>query len=711
MSASKRGAGQEPNGELLLEVRAEEIPTRMLEPAVKELAERLFEDLTTRGLGPRRVETGYTPRRLMLILAGVPETEPDREERLMGPPAKVAFDGDGNPTKALLGFAKRVELEPEELERIDTDRGEYVSALRSIVGRPAPQVLAEMVPEILRELSWAKNMHWGTGTGPWVRPVHGVVALFNGEVVPFELFGVASGDTTVGHPVLSPEPFAVTSAEDYRSKLAERQIEIDPRERRRQLYETMSDHARKAGGSLVEDDELLDRLAAVCAIPGVVAGELEERFLELPREVLIASLKDHQSAFTVEDEAGELRPAFLTVMDRPDDPIGRVKAGNEWVVAARLEDGVFFHREDRKRTLAERAPDLERLTFHVKLGSYADKAQRLTELSRWLCGELGWEGEAEAAAEAAVLLKVDLATEMVKEFSSLQGVMGGIYAREQGHEEAVWQAIYDQYKPASAGDELPRGRVGQVTALADRMDTLVGILGIGLKVSGSKDPFGLRRAAQGVVRLLLEGDLRVSPLAIAERARQLYGERLKLDAATLRETLRDFLLDRVRHLLGRQGLAYDEIEAGLAAGSENLPDLQRRVHAVHGLREQPGFLSVALSAKRIANILKDQPPRELDASRLEDAAEQDLHRAAEALQKDVEQAVAAGDYEAALERVGELADTLDRFFDEVMVMAEDETLRNNRVALLQSIDGVISPIAHLTELVVDKAEHRGRAEA
>lgn len=698
-------------GELLLEVRAEEIPTRMLAPAVRELGVRLFEDLTTHGLGPLQVETGFTPRRLMIVLGGVPVTEPDREERLMGPPAAVAFDAEGRPTKALEGFARRVGLPADELERTATDRGEYVSALRRSVGRPTPEVLAELLPEILANLSWAKSMRWGSGQGPWVRPVHGVVALFAGEVVRFELFGVTSGETTVGHPVLSPESFTVTGAEDYRRRLAERGIEIDPKARRRHLAETMRRLAQEAGGKLVEDDELLERLAAVCAIPGVVRGELAERFLELPREVLIASLKDHQSAFTVEGEDGALRPVFLTVMDRPDDPAGRVQAGNEWVVAARLEDARFFFGEDGKRSLAERAPDLERLVFHLELGTYADKAARLEALAGALCDELGWSEERDAAAEAARLLKVDLTTEMVGEFPSLQGVMGGVYARRQGHSEPVWQAIYDQYLPAASGDPLPRGRVGRAVALADRIDTLVGILGLGLKVSGSKDPFGLRRAAQGVVRLLAEGGLGVDPLLLAERAHELYGGRLKLGKDELRETLSAFLLDRVRHLLGREGFAYDEIEAAIAAGASDLPDLWERVRAVHEIREQSDFLSVALSAKRIANILKDQPRQALDPEGLVEAEERELHAAAEALRADVGAAIERRDYRAALAQVGELAPALDRFFDEVMVMAEDEALRRNRVALLQSIDAVLAPIADLTQLVVDKAEHRERSRA
>ena len=447
-------------GEYLLEVRAEEIPARMLEPAVRQLGEAFTARLAEREVSVRELEGAYTPRRLVLIARGLPEGEPDREEQVIGPPVSVAFDDDGNPTKAAEGFAKRCGVEVGELDRVTTDKGEYLGAMDRSEGRPMPEVLAEIVPEILTRLHWAKTMRWGGGgedggsdggLGPWVRPVHGIVSIFAGKAVPFELFGITAGSETVGHPVLSPEPFEVESAADYAAKLEERDVEVRPEARSARILAAMEESSLDAGGRLVPDPELLDKLAAICEIPGVVRGELEEEFLELPREVLIASLRDHQSAFTIEvareedasDEAGDgsgeaaadapagsaaaervLLPYFLTVMDRPDDPAGRVQAGNEWVVSARLADARFFYGEDKKRSLSERQEDLAHLTFHAKLGSYADKAERIAALTTALVESLaergGAEVEAEEAATAARLLKVDLTTEMVKEFTSLQ---------------------------------------------------------------------------------------------------------------------------------------------------------------------------------------------------------------------------------------------------------------------------------------------------
>ncbi len=701
----------ERRGEYLLEVRSEEIPAPMLEPGVRELATRVFEELMARGVGPREVETGYTPRRLVLILAGLPERESDREEQVMGPPVRAAFAADGSPTPALLGFAKRTGLAPAELSRVKTDKGEYLAATKKIEGRPTREVLAEIVPRVLAAISWAKTMRWGNGEGPWVRPVHGVISLFDGAVVPFDFFGVAAGDETEGHPVLSPGPFPVADAEDYRRRLAERRIEVRPAERLRILHQTMQARAEALGGRLVEDPALLDKLTAICEIPGVLEGRFGDAFLELPAEVLSTSLRDHQSALTVAAPNGDgrLLPYFLTVMDRPDDQQGRARSGNEWVVAARLADARFFYGEDRKAGLARRVEQLGRLAFHERLGSYAAKTERLAALSATLCDHLGWTEEKPKAAEAARLLKVDLATEMVKEFTSLQGVMGGVYAREEGQPEEIWQAVYDQYLPASVDDRIPRGRVGQVTGLADRIDTLVGIFGLGLIPTGSKDPFGLRRAALGAVRIALEGGLSLDLEAVAAETARLYGDKLIRGAEQILEDLRPFLYDRIRYLLGLAGYAYDEIEAALAVGVPSLPDLKARVDALHKMREEAAFLSVVLAAKRIANIVKEAAEQPLDESLLAEPAEKDLAAAFLALRADIETAAASADHERCLRRIADLAPVLDRFFVEVLVMAEDERVRANRIALLQAIGRAVSRTAKLTEMVVDKAEARAKA--
>ncbi len=719
------------NGELLLEVRVEEIPARMLPGAIQELGTRLFEELVGRGLAPNAVDTAFTPRRLVLILRGVPAREKDRVEELVGPPVAAAFDGAGAARPALAAFAERCGVEPAELWLAEAKKGKvtarvrrlgaappdpasekglYLAGERQIVGRQAVEVLAELLPRLLAALAWAKSMKWGDGVGPWVRPVHGVVALFDGAVVPFELFGVAAGDSTVGHPILSPESFSVAGVHDYLARLAERDILVFPAERKRILRERMADRAAALGGALVEDDALLDKLAAICEIPGVMEGSFAEELTALPREVLVTSLRDHQSALTVA-QGERLLPHFLTVMDRPDDPAGRVRAGNEWVVAARLADAKFFWGKDRQQPLASRLPALAGLGFQEKLGSYEGKRLRLEALVGELAGALALPlAERELATRAAALLKVDLTTDMVREFTSLQGIMGGIYARQDGEPEAIWQAIYDQYLPAGADDPLPRGRVGRLVAVADRLDTLAGFFGLGLIPTGSRDPFGLRRAALGVVRLALEGGLELDLAAAARAAYRGYSAvALPRREDETWQALRLFLEDRVRFLLGQQGFAHDEIDAGLGAAGDplaSLSTLASRVAAVHAVRGDRNFLAVALAAKRIANILKGVEPATLDPDRLAGEAERALHAAATGFAATVDAALAQRDVERGLRGVGTLAAPLERFFVDVLVMDPDPEVRANRLALLAGLHRSIGRLADLSAVVVDKSDYR-----
>ena len=752
-------------GELLLEVRAEEIPARMLPGAARELGTRLFEELVARGLTPGEVEAGFTPRRLWLVLKNLPLKEEDRFTRVVGPAAAVAYSKNGEPTKAAEGFARRLGVPVDQLRRREFSpsvgeldvpnlemaftvtvmgrdvgkpvkiklKGEYVYLPVKIEGQATADVLAELLPSLLGSLSWAKTMRWANGIGPWVRPVHGIVALLDGEVVDFELFGVRSGRTSAGHPTLSPEAFTVENAAGWRGALAERGILVATDERRDRLEAGMRERAAALGGTLVEDPELLQRLAAICEIPGVLEGGFDPGFLELPREVLATSLRDHQSALTVARGAG-LAPVFLTVMDRADDPRGHVRAGNEWVVDARLADARFFWRKDRAQPLSERIPALSSLAFHERLGSYAEKSGRTAALARELAGPLGRGSDPETVERAARLAKADLTTEMVREFTSLQGVVGGIYAREDGEPEEVWQAVYDQYQPAGAEDALPRGGVGRVVALADRLDTLAGFFALGAKFwpSGSKDPFGLRRAATGVVRLALEGEVGVELGPALASAAGLWDDWAKASGAVEpgkgREwntswarpeagaPLLDFLWDRVEYLLGLGGLAYDEIAAARAASGRqaalDLTAARACARAIHDARDRPEFLAVALATKRIVNILRDartEIPDEPDASRLVGAAERDLLDAWRQLAAELADARLAADFDRALAAIGRVAEPLDRFFVDVLVMDPDPELRRQRLALLGALRAAILQVADLSAVVVDKAELRARA--
>ncbi|HEX9730495.1 MAG TPA: glycine--tRNA ligase subunit beta [Thermoanaerobaculia bacterium] len=697
--------------EYLLEVRADEIPSRLLRGGMKQLATRLFEDLMGRGLGPQEVVTGLSQRRFVVCCRGLPEREPDREERELGPPKSEAYDGDGAPTEALAGFAQRLGVEPAGLEVVKTEKGEYVARVRQLAGRAAGEVLAEIVPRILREIRWgAPKLRRGTGAVDWIRPVRGLLSLLDGEVVPCELDGCPAGRATAGHPVLSPASFDVEGFDDYRARLAELGIETSFEARRERLEALLEEGAARLGGRLAEAPGLLDRLALRCEVPGVVGGTLDADCLGLPPEVVGTVLAQRQSAFALTD-GREALPHFVTVMDRADDPQGMVKSGQEWAAAGHLGDARFHYESDRRAPLARRARRLDQVPFHAGLGHYADKSRRIEVLADLVAHELGWDDEADrqAAREAAALLKADLTTAMVRHFGTLRGQLGGLYARGEGYAQAVWQAIYDQYLPAGLQDPLPRGRAALLVAVADRLDDLVGFFGIGEAPTGSRDPHALRRRAQGLLRILLEAEMALDLDLVAARAVLLYNEperKLERGAEEIVKDVQGFLTDRLRHLLGQRGYAFDEIEAALAvsAGTSNLPDLVRRMEALRQVREEPHFRSLVLSARRIFNIVKDSPEYELKPELLQEEAEKDLYAELMDVRRVVDEAADAGDYVTCLRRMEDLVPALDRFFADVLVMDEDAGRRQNRMALLQSIRRIFWRTARIREMVAERPE-------
>lgn len=698
----------------LLEVRAEEIPARMLRAASEELASSVLAALVGHEIVPSELETAFTPRRLVLVLKGLPHRAPERRLLEIGPPVNVAFGADGQPTSAAKGFARKVGLAVEDLERrfVDRDGGiavagvagaqERIVAARVVPGRSVHELLGEIVPFALQRLSWPKSMKWGIGRGPWVRPVHGLVALLGSEVVEFELFGIPSGRTTVGHPILSPERIELSRAEDYAVALDARGLVVDPAVRERKLREALELAARREGGEWVPDPDLLERLVAVCEIPGVVRGRFEERFLGLPEEILRTALRDHQSAFTVR-QGKALLPVFLTVMDREGDPRGHVQAGNEWVVAARLEDAFFFWQKDRERPLEEFGPRLEGLGVHEELGTYAEKAVRLVELVGRLAEP---ELDAELTARvrrAAERAKLDLVTGLVGEFPTLQGIAGGLYLREQGEDFEVWSAVYDQYLPATADDELPRSRAGRLLALADRLDHLAGFFSLGERYypSGSSDPFALRRAALGVVRLALAGagpeDLGpVMEAALAAHAKRA-GRAVPESAAG---ALATFLRERLMFLLEREGIPSGPISAALGSNAPALGvrSLAARARALGEMAGDPALTTVAQAFKRITNILKGVEPSRCERELLRLEAEQSLRESLEKLAPELAASACSGQLRAAFTAAARLAEPLDRFFVEVLVMDPDPRIRANRLALLAEIRETLVALADFGRL-------------
>jgi glycyl-tRNA synthetase beta chain len=637
----------------LLEIGTEEIPDWMIPGALENLR-LLFEKLA---IPHESIAMDATPRRLVLRAEGLPAKQADSEERVMGP-AKSA------PAQAVAGFARKQGVKPEDLTVETTPKGEYYSFTRKVAGRQIRDILAEALPDLILQIYFPKTMYWTVKGGPrFIRPIRWIVALLGEEIVPFELAGVHSGALTSGHRRLGAQEIAITTA-DYEQRLRDHYVILSAEQRREKIRRELAGVAVKA------DPALLETLVYITEYPTAITGNFDAQFLELPEEVLVTVMRHHQKYFSVEDGHGGLAPRFVAVMNIPSDMEGFVQHGNERVLRARFNDARFFWETDQKKTLAARVPDLANVTFQAKLGSYLEKTERMKALAK----ELGGDDHAVRAAE---LSKCDLTTELVKEFTELQGVVGGLYARAQGEPEAVWQAIYDQYKPESMEDRVPRNRTAQIVSLADKLDTLRGCFRVGMIPSGSRDPFALRRAAQGVVKIIVEGKIAMDLFAFIEEAGQ---------------PLKDFFADRVKfYFKDHRGFAYDEVNACMAAGWSDLVDLEGRLVRIQGLRPTPDFEPLAASFKRIQNILRQADFREsgtVNQGLLEEGPEKELFKEyLEIPGKTIESAISG------------LRPKVDLFFDKVLVNVPDPAVRQNRLDLLSLLLEQFSKLADFSEIV------------
>jgi glycyl-tRNA synthetase beta chain len=656
----RKEVGGEVSLRLLVEIGTEEIPDWMITGALENL--RLsFEKLE---IPHESVRLDATPRRLVLRAEGLPARQPDSVERVLGPPKSAA-------PQAVAGFARKQGVLRADLKVESTPKGEYYTYVKKVPGRNIKDILAEALPGVILGLYFPKTMYWTGKGGPrFIRPIRWIVALLGDDVIPFELAGVRSGALTSGHRRLGAREIAVTTG-DYERRLGDHGVVLSAEERRNRIRRGM------AGIRIKPDDKLLETLVYLTECPTPIQGSFDAQFLELPEEVLITVMRHHQRYFSVQDAEGKLAPSFVAVMNIASDPEGFVRSGNERVLRARFNDARFFWETDQKKKLADRQPDLAHVTFQAKLGSYLAKTERMMQLA----AELGGDAHAVRAAE---LCKTDLTTELVKEFTELQGVVGGLYARVQGESDPVWQSIYDHYKPESMEDAIPRHRTAQIVALADKLDTLRGCFGVGMVPTGSRDPFALRRAAQGVVRILIEGRFEI-PL---------------FDFLGGDDSLKAFFAERVRYYFKDiRGFAYDEINACMAAscGWGNLVDLEARLERVRAMRASPDFEPLAAAFKRIANILEQAKgtgftalPAGVDETLLEAGPEQELNREF--------RRIAGQPIENAIAR---LRPKIDLFFDKVLVNAPDLAVRQNRLTLLETLLAEFSTIADFSEIVTN----------
>ncbi len=684
--------------DLLIEIGTEELPPRALA--------RLSDALTTgitEGLGKARLETGparayAAPRRLAVLVEQVPLAQADREELRRGPAVAAAFDTDGKPTQAALGFARSCGVEVGDLERLETDKGTWLAYRKLARGAATRQLLPEIVDNALARLPIPKRMRWGAGSVEFVRPVHWVVLLFGDEVVDSEVLGVRAGRETRGHRFHHPAPLYIGEPAAYAPLLeTEGHVLADREARREAIRGQVLALAAELGGQAVIDGDLLDEVTALVEWPVALSGSFDRDFLEVPQEALISAMQDHQKYFPVVDADGRLLPHFITVANIESRDPDQVRAGNERVIRPRLADARFFWDQDRKQKLETRCAKLADMVFQQELGTLADKQQRVAAVAATIAERIG--ADAAQARRAAQLAKCDLLTQMVYEFPELQGIMGRYYALHDGEPAEVAAALEEQYRPRFAGDAIPQTATGQALAVADRLDTLVGIFAIGQAPSGDKDPFALRRAALGVVRILIEGERDLDLLDLLDGAARQFPA--GLDATAAVEPVFGFVTDRLRAYYQEQGIPLDVFEAVRDRRPTRPLDFDRRVRAVDAFRKLPEAERLAAANKRIGNILRkaeQEIPAEIDPAGLVEPEEKALAERLAALAQAVEPRLEAGDYAPALQRLAGLREPVDAFFDAVMVMAEDARLRANRLALLKRLQDLFLRVADLSRL-------------
>ncbi|MBP4134233.1 glycine--tRNA ligase subunit beta [Gallibacterium anatis] len=682
----------------LAEIGTEELPPKALKKLAVAFKDNVEQELTQAGLAFDAVEWFASPRRLAVKVLGLAEAQPSKEVEKRGPAVTAAFDAEGKPTKAAEGWARGCGISVDQAERLVTDKGEWLVHRAVIEGQPTKNLLLGIISNALAKLPIPKTMRWGDKSEQFVRPVHTVTLLFGDELIEGDILGVASGRTIRGHRFLGQQEFTIDNADQYPQLLAEKGSVIADFEQRKAIIRQDAEKAAaKVGGIADIEEDLLDEVTSLVEFPVVMTAKFEERFLAVPAEALVYTMKGDQKYFPIYDQNGKLLPNFIFVSNINPQDQSSVIEGNEKVVRPRLSDAEFFFKTDLKQRLEDNLPRLKTVLFQQQLGTLFDKTERIEKLSGEIAAQIG--ADVAKAERAGLLSKCDLMTNMVFEFTDTQGVMGMHYARHDGEDEEVAVALNEQYMPRFAGDELPRSLVACSVALADKFDTLVGIFGIGQHPKGDKDPFALRRAALGVLRIIVEKNLPLDLVDLAQRAAALYGD--KLSNANVVEDVVDFILGRFRAWYQEEGIAVDVIQAVLACRPTKPADFDARVKAVNHFRTLDAAQALAAANKRVQNILSKVDgalPENIDLSLCREPQEINLAERVLELQRELQPLFEKGDYQTALSRLADLRESVDSFFDNVMVNAEDEKLRQNRLALLKNLRDLFFKIADISLL-------------
>ncbi len=709
--------------DFLLEIGCEEIPARMIDAASAELRERVGALLTRERLAASEITALETPRRLAIMAASLPPAQADVVEQVTGPSVNVAYK-DGQPTPAAHAFAKKAGFDVSQLEKITTPKGEYIAARVTRRGRSSADVLVEALPKEISAIYWPKNMYWRKPNERFVRPVRWLVAMLDGEAIPLEFDGIRAGKTSRGHRILHSGEVAIPQAgRAYVDSLRAAKV-LGRVEREQQIRKALDAATRTIPGARWREDKaLLDTVVNLTEFPSVVLGGFDAQFLVLPVEVLVTVMRDHQKYFAIEDAEGKLLPHFLAVLNTDSDPQGLIRHGNERVLRARFNDARFFWEADQKRSLLDRLELLRHVTFQKDLGSYYDKTQRVQRLSSWLSEILKRNGVAVRPGvihKAVCLAKTDLTTELVKEFTELQGIVGGLYARAQQLDPslpeptrmAIADAIYDQYKPESTDDNVPRSIEGAVLSIADKADTIAGMFALGLVPSGSKDPFALRRQANAIVKIIAEKKLSLSLGDLMRDARTMYRgseaeKRFAKPEADADLTLTIFLRERLEFYLSAAHYPHDVVRGVLDTGQDDIVDVLARADAVKRVRDMPEFQAIGAACKRMRNILRQARDKGVEPADEFQYLPEESHEAKnlDAYVRQMMPRIGARrekkEYFDALLLLATTREHVDTFFDKVMVMVEDARVRANRLALLQTLLREFSTIADFSEIVAE----------
>jgi glycyl-tRNA synthetase beta chain len=683
--------------EIFLEIGTEEIPAGFLPKAMADMERLIRKELASARLEFGEIKTFATPRRLALAVSDVDEEQPTLHVEAMGPAKKIAYDAEGQPTKAAIGFARGQGVEVADLKLVETEKGEYLFAEKEEAGRPTSELLIEILPRLISGIPFKKSMRWKDLDVRFARPMHWIVALYDGQVVPFGFGNLTSGNASRGHRFMAPQKFAVAGMADWLEQCRKHFVMADQNERKAAIRSQVEETGRAAGGTTALDESLLDEVTYLVEDPSPLCGSFEEKYLQLPRELLVTSMREHQRYFTIEDQAGKLLNRFITVANtRAEDP-GVVIKGNERVIRARLSDAMFFWEEDQKQSLADNLEALKQVIYQAKLGSSFEKVERFTAIAVGLADQFE-PAACELAARAAMLCKCDLETKMVYEFPELQGIMGREYARIEGEDPRVYTAIYEHYLPTEAGGVLPSDSVGAFISIADKIDTICGCFGVGLIPTGSADPYALRRSAIGILNIILDRGYEINIPDLVGQSLGLLGSKLSRPAHEVESEVVEFIRLRLVNMLTGSGFAADVVEAVLAARFDEPADAVARVEALAGLKAAADFEPLAVAFKRVGNIIKGGVDVEVDEDLFEAECEKLLLQAVKTARRTVDGQVAAGDYAAALQTVAGLRAPVDAFFDGVMVMAEDEQIKTNRLALLTRVAGLFADIADFTRI-------------